>query len=89
MKIKNGFYTKEIGGLNIVVSIGDKTKEQMNSMIKLNESATCLWKRLQQESSKQDLVKTLTDTYDVTGEIASNCVDRFIEKLDKIGCIDL
>lgn len=88
MKIKDDFYMKEVAGLNVVVATGD-TAENMNSMINLNETATFLWRQLENDITKEELIKNLTEEYDVDYERASKSVDNFIKKLDEIGCISL
>lgn len=86
MKIKADFYMKEVAGLNVVVATGD-TAENMNSMINLNETAAFLWRQLESDTTKEELIKNLTQEYDVDYERASKSVDNFIKKLDEIGCI--
>ncbi len=88
MKIKDDFYMKEVAGLNVVVATGD-TAENMNSMINLNETATFLWRQLENDTTKEELIKKLTQEYDVDYKRASQSVDNFIAKLDEIGCISL
>ena len=88
MKIKDDFYMKEVAGLNVVVATGD-TAENMNSMINLNETATFLWRQLENDTTKEELIKKLTQEYDVDYKRASKSVDNFIAKLDEIGCITL
>lgn len=88
MKIKDDFYMKEVAGLNVVVATGD-TAENMNSMINLNETATFLWRQLENDTTKEELIKKITQEYDVNYERASQSVDNFIAKLDEIGCISL
>ena len=88
MEIKDDFYMKEVAGLNVVVATGD-TAENMNSMINLNETATFLWRQLENDTTKEELIKKLTQEYDVDYKRASQSVDSFIAKLDEIGCISL
>ena len=88
MKIKDDFYMKEVAGLSIVVATGD-TAEDMNSMINLNETATFLWRQLENETTKEELIKKLTQEYDVDYKRASQSIDNFISKLDEIGCNSL
>ena len=77
---------KEVAGLNVVVATGD-TAENMNSMINLNETAAFLWRQLESDTTKEEMIKNLTQEYDVDYERASTSVDNFIKKLDEIGCI--
>ena len=86
MKIKDDFYIKEVAGLNVVVATGEAA-EDMNAMINLNESAAFLWKQLESDITKEELIKRLTEEYDVDYEKASASVDKFISKLNEIGCL--
>ncbi len=86
MKIKDDFYIKEVAGLNVVVATGEAA-EDMNAMINLNESAAFLWKQLENDTTKEELIKKLTEEYDVDYEKASISVDKFISKLNEIGCL--
>ena len=69
MKINDDFYMKEVAGLNVVVATGESA-ENMNAMINLNESAAFLWKQLENDITKEELIKRLTEEYDVDYERA-------------------
>ena len=86
MKIKDDFYIKQVAGLNIVVATGE-TAENMNAMINLNESAAFLWKQLENDITEDELIKRLTEEYDVDYERARVSVEKFISKLNEIGCL--
>ena len=64
MKINDDFYIKEVAGLNVVVATGEAA-ENMNAMINLNESAAFLWKQLENDITREELIKRLTEEYDV------------------------
>ena len=80
MKIKKGFVVREIAGQTIVIALGEATKI-FNGMIKLNESGRSIWDMLVVGAEKSDIVKMLTDTYEVNGEIAARDVDAFVNTL--------
>ena len=86
MKINDDFYIKEVAGLNVVVATGEAA-EDMNAMINLNESAAFLWKQLESDITKEELIKRLTEEYDVDYERARVSVEKFISKLNEIGCL--
>lgn len=88
MKINDDFYMKEVAGLNVVVATGDSA-ENMNAMINLNESAAFLWKQLESDITEDELIKRLTEEYDVDYEKASISVEKFISKLKEIGCLSV
>lgn len=87
MRIKDDFYLSEVGNCNIVVAIGEESNN-LNAMITLNESATFLWKALENGSSKEELIEKLTNEYEVDLETAKRGVDNFIDKLESINCIE-
>lgn len=80
MKIKEGFILRKIAGEDIVVPIGNNIAD-FNGVIRLNESAAFLWREVQQESSKSDLVAKLKKEYEIDEELASNDVQKFINVL--------
>lgn len=86
MKIKDDFYMKEVAGVNVVVATGE-TAQNMNAMINLNESGAFLWKQLENDITREELIQKLTEEYDVDCEKAGASVDKFISKLKEIGCL--
>ena len=87
MKVKKQFVLKNVADNYVVMPLGDDVVD-LNGMLTLNESGVLLWNALEVGANKEDLVKALTDEYDVSEEIASKDVDAFIEALVKIGCIE-
>lgn len=86
MRIKEGYVLREVAGSYVVVPVGERSKE-FNGMVNLNDSGKLLWERAQSEFDKQALVDTLLNTYDISTEIASNDVDRFINTLKVNGFV--
>lgn len=65
MKAKKGFNLREVCGENIIVAEGEENIDFSN-VISMNESSAYLWKNIQgKEFSHEDLVKLLTDEYEV------------------------
>lgn len=87
MKIKEGFVLRTIAGSNIVIPIGAICVD-FNGMITMNDSATFLWKKLEQGADHEDLVAALLDEYEVDKETADQCVKEYIAKLEEAGCIE-
>lgn len=80
MKIKDGFILRKIAGEDIVVPIGNNIAD-FNGVIRLNESAGFLWRELQEELSKEDLIDKLIKEYEIDTELASSDVEHFINVL--------
>lgn len=82
MKIKEGFILRNVAGSFVVVPIGEATLD-FNGMMNLNETGAFLFEKMIEGISREDLIKALTDEYDVDEETAAHDVDAFIEKVEK------
>lgn len=87
MKIKDGFILRKIAGEDIVVPIGNNIAD-FNGVIRLNESAAFLWKVLQEEISKVDLVNSLIEEYGIDKSLATNDVEGFLNILEEHKAIE-
>ena len=82
MKIKEGFILRNVAGSYVVVPIGEATLD-FNGMMNLNDTGAFLFEKMIEGISREDLIKALTEEYDVDEETASADVDAFIEKVEK------
>ena len=80
MKIKEGYILRNVAGSFVVVPIGEATLE-FNGMMNLNETGAFPFEKMIDGISRDDLIKALTDEYDVDDETAAEDVDAFIEKV--------
>lgn len=87
MKIKDGFIRREVAGSVVVIAVGE-AGEKFNGMMKLNETGSFLWKKLENGASFDELVTELLEVYDVSAQRAASGVENFIAELDKIGCLE-
>ena len=51
MRIKNGFFMREVAGKYVVVPVGAQTNE-FKGMIQMNQTGAFLWKALQRNRRK-------------------------------------
>ena len=86
MKIKQGYLLREIAGKTVALPADDTL--ELNTMITLNETGAFLWKRLQNQTSEDELVNALLAEYDVTREKAALSVAAFVQKLDENGFLE-
>lgn len=86
-KIKEGFEMRELSGQSVVIAVG-KAAESFNGMIRLNDSATVLWKTLTEASNQEMLIKHLLDSYEVDEETAKQDVDQFLTELNEAGILE-
>ena len=82
MKLKNGFVLKEIAGECVVVPIDSSLN--LDGMITLNDTAKTIWLLLENGAERDELIKALTDEYDVSAELAAQAADNFVAKLKEL-----
>ena len=87
MKIKNGFVIRSVGGENVVVPVGEMSKE-FHGMITLNETGAFLWEKLSEGATEEQLVDALLENYEVDKALASTDVKAFITKLSDNNLLD-
>lgn len=87
MKIRPGFKIRVLADTNVVIATGEAAKD-FNGIIRLNESATMLWRMLEGGAVEAELALALVDKYDVDIFTAQNDVSMFVTKLKGAGIID-
>lgn len=86
LKIKEGFEMRELSGQSVVIAVGEAVKT-FNGMIRLNSSATELWKLLVTGTNQQSLVAFLLDHYEVDEETAVDDVEQILTQLRHAGIL--
>ena len=87
MKIKKGFVIRVVGGENVVVPVGEMSKN-FHGMINLNETGAFLWRFFSEEHTLEEGVDALCGEYEVERERAAADVDRFAEILTRNGFVE-
>lgn len=87
MKIKEGFLLRQVGGNHVVVPVGAQAVD-FRCLITLNEVGAFLWEKLGADSTVEQLVEALLGEYDVTAEIATADVERFVANLREKNLLD-
>ena len=80
MKIKAGFILRDVAGKTFVVATGELSKK-FNGMITLNETGAFLWKCLEEDITKEELLEKLLAEYDVKLEQATEDIDNFLKQV--------
>ena len=86
MRIKDGFMLREVGGAFVVVPVGERS-EEFNGMINMNGLGAFLWKELQTERTRNELVEAVLNSYEVEEERARYDVDAFLHTLEESGFV--
>ncbi len=87
MKIKNGLKLREVGGVNIVVAVGEMAAK-FKGVVRLNATGTFLWKQLEAGADTDTLVSALLDKYDVDEATAKADASTFLDMLRKADFLD-
>ncbi len=81
MKIKAGFILRDVAGKTFVVATGELSKN-FKGMITLNETGKFIWKLLENDTTKEEIVDKMLEVYEgVERSIVENDVELFVEKL--------
>ena len=87
MKIKDGFMLREVAGSSIVVPVGT-VQADFTGMITLNPVGAFLWRNLEKETTREELLKNVLAQYSIDEETASRDIDRYLEKLRNKGLLE-
>ncbi|MDO4563082.1 MAG: PqqD family protein [Clostridia bacterium] len=87
MKAKDSFTLKEIGGITMIVPTGND-ETTFSAMITVNSVGAFIWKILEQGADEEEIVKALTEHFEVDEQRAATDTAVFLEKLDNAGLID-
>lgn len=87
MKIKNGFLLRKVGEQNIVVAIGEESRD-FNGIIRLNDTGCFLWEKLQKDISESGLVLEMLREYEIDEATAEVDTHEFIETLREAGLLE-
>lgn len=88
MKLDGSFEMKTLAGQSIVVP-GKLKNVDFTNVLTLNETAAVVWERMTQgEFEVGDLVKALTDAYEVSEAQAREDVVALLAKIRELGMIE-
>ena len=88
MKLKKNFVLRQVAGAYMVLPLGQATVS-FEGMLKLNDSGALLWNALKKGADLDGLVNTLTAEYEVSEAQARADVKEFLDKLARVGCLEM
>ena len=88
MKIKQGFEIKNIDGQLVIVP--DKSiNPDFNVVITLTDTSALLWDMLKSgDATKESMLNTLLNQFDISTVLALNDIDVFIRTLKENGILE-
>ena len=87
MKIKEGFLVRLVGDNHVVVPVGAQAVD-FRCIITLNEVGAFLWEKMVSDTTVAALVEALLAEYDVTADVATADVERFVVALREKNLLD-
>ena len=85
MKLKECFVTHDMSGEQVMVSTDTML---FSGLVRSNKTAAAIVDCLQTETTKEQIVDTLLQKYEVDKERLSNDVNIILSKLKKIGALE-
>ena len=82
LKLDKEYVLRQIGDDYVIVPVG-KAALDFNGMITVNDTGAFLWEQLVKGTSKEGLLQTLLETYEVIQEEAERDIDEFLDVLYK------
>ena len=87
MKITKEFVMRKVVDECVLIPVGD-TALHFNGLISLNPVAEVIWNKLQQDTTREDLLAAILEEFDVSPEQASADLDDFLALLRKNELMD-
>ncbi len=88
MKIKKGFVIEKVADSYLACATGSLVKK-FSGFVKLNSTGAFLWNLLAEgDKTSEDLIKNLTEEYDISIDIAKKDVSAFVSTLKENGILN-
>lgn len=87
MILKSSFEVIQVADDYMAVPVGEEA-QRFNGVVALSEAAAYLLRQMRTPRSREDLVRLLTEEYDVSRETAEHDVDAVVENLTGLGVIE-
>lgn len=88
MKIKGEFVIRELMGDTVLIPVG-QTALEYNGMITMNPVCGHIWKGLAGGKSREEILASLLEHFEVAEAEAARDLDELLEKLHEAGFLDL
>ena len=87
MKRNSDFILRKVAGEYVLVSTG-KSLAKFSGVITINEQTASLWKLLEKDSTLEELIKGITDEYEVSEEEARTDIIKMLTQFKLLGMLE-
>ncbi len=87
MKLKYNFVMNKVANKTVAVATGADL-EKYSSFIKMNDTGTFIFKRLQKETTKEEILAALEREYDAPRSELESALDEFLSELYEVGVLE-
>lgn len=86
MKVSENLILREVAGEHVLIPTGELATK-IYGIISLNESGVLLYKKLQKECTKDELIQAVLDEYETDDSTAAHGVENFLKKMNEVGLL--
>ena len=87
MKLKYTFTVMELDDQIMAIPIGEGADE-LHGVVKLNDTAAAIFNKLSEETSEDEIVKSLLEEYDISEDELKNFVHEYVSELSEAGLLE-
>ena len=87
MKVRDGFVLRNLVGEKMLMPTGDNVANFRGTVL-MNELSAFVWEKLQEASSKEELLSEILDVYDIDEETAAADLEGLLNELLQLGVIE-
>lgn len=87
MKAKEGFVLRTIVDEYMLLPTGTNIG-RFDGTVVFNEVSAFLWQKLQQATTRQNLLDALLEEYDVSQDVAEKDLDALLERFSQLGLLE-
>ena len=87
MRVRDDFILRTIAQEQLLIPTGEAALS-VKGLIALSESGSFLYKKLQNECTREDLISALTQEYDVPASVAGEDIDAFLDQMRKLHMLE-
>ncbi len=85
MKLKQTFIVYEAGEDTFLTAVGG---EAFSGLVRLNKTAAFIVGCLDHDTTREEVIGRMTDTYDAPEDVIARDVDRVLDKLREVGALE-